>query len=205
LAYTENDGFSIHSKRNSLRGILFVLISTFLFSIYTVLYKKWSDTFYVDVVQREIDSVSNYKTETGISIFITMHVISIMGILNIITMWIFVYIAYALGFEEIGCDVNEILVYLLIGISGAFYTLFCLLSIAFTNPFFVSVGTLLTIPLSILSDYLARQKVVNAASCGGILLVCGSFIILLFAKEKKTDDELPKISPHKCKDIASQI
>jgi drug/metabolite transporter (DMT)-like permease len=169
-----------------------VLGSTLLFALYTVLYKKWSIYFLEDVLVVSSDENAEiYEDQFYQSthqVIVTLQTVSLMGLINLLTMWCFVVIANWLKIEVVSyINLKDVFYFLLIGISGALYSLFSLLAIVLINPFFVSIATLLTIPLSIISDFCIHQKLPNPFSYIGIMLICISLFILVLPKRKVKD------------------
>jgi drug/metabolite transporter (DMT)-like permease len=100
-------------------------------------------------------------------------------------MWISVLIAYWAKIEDFTTfNSIDVFYFFIIGVSNSLYTLFSLLAIILIDPFFVSMLTLLTIPLSILSDYALHGKTFNPYSYFGVVLICASIFILVWKQEQ---------------------
>jgi hypothetical protein len=68
---------------------------------------------------------------------------------------------------------------------GSLLNLCMLLGIAWSSPLFMTVGTLLTIPASILADRIEHDYVLTLGNYIGIVLIVGGFLGLTFAKQKE--------------------
>lgn len=164
--------------KSSMTGIILVLISTFLFAIYSVMSKRWNEVFFLDTSSgNKIDSVDP-KESSIIQIATCLKLVSVMGVINLLTMWPLMYVAQFLHLDSMDMSLWDIGIYSLIGFSGALYALFALLAILLVTPLFVSIGTLLTIPLSILFDLWLHHFLPPPLSYVGIVLVCAAFVIL---------------------------
>jgi hypothetical protein len=60
-----------------------------------------------------------------------------------------------------------------------------LLGIAWSSPLFMTVGTLLTIPVSVLADKLVHDYVLTTGNYIGIVCIVVGFLGLTIAKERE--------------------
>jgi drug/metabolite transporter (DMT)-like permease len=180
------------SSNNTALGITLVALSTLLYALYTVLYKKWNDAYSKDIVilSNQDSEENDFTVGATRDVLITLQIVSLLGIVNFLTMWISVLIAYWAKIEDYSfLHSIDIFYFFLIGVSNSLYTLFSLLAIILIDPFFVSMLTLLTIPLSILSDYALHGKNFNPYSYFGVVLICASIFILVYKKPQSKSDE----------------
>jgi drug/metabolite transporter (DMT)-like permease len=65
------------------------------------------------------------------------------------------------------------------------FNVLLLIGIALTSPLFISVGSLLTIPASILSDWLVHGRVMDGGALGGVAMIAVGFLLLTFAERRE--------------------
>ena len=112
-----------------------------------------------------------------------------LGLLNLIFLWPIILILKAVGVNSLN---NIPWTYLsLSSIAGLFFNGCINFGIAYTYPLFISLGTVIGIPVSIIIDYFwnGTYEFSGLILIGSILIVSGFFIIL-FSPMKK--DEIEK-------------
>ena len=135
----------------SFYGVCFATISALLAAVYKVNLKKaLGDT-----------SMSN-----------TAIYLALVGAINMFIFWPLIIILYVLGIEDVSQVPWANLV--LQSLASFLFNSFINYGIIYTSPLFISIGTILGIPLSILTDY-----VINPAGQVTILQICGSGCVAL--------------------------
>lgn len=76
------------------------------------------------------------------------------------------------------------------------FNVLLLCGIALTSPLFISVGTLLTIPASILSDWIVHGRVMDGGALGGVAMIAVGFLLLTYA-EWREERERRRQAEHK--------
>jgi len=108
----------------------------------------------------------------------TLNFVAYMGIMNILFMWFPLLILDHTGVEKIELPKSANVVHrLLINAAlGATYTSSYLVGIAFTSPTFMSVGTLLVVPVGVVTDYLLNDVLIPLLSGVGCIIIALGFI-----------------------------
>jgi len=156
------------SGKGSVLGYALVVGSTLLYGLYEVLYKKFA---------------LHEETTSAQSTFDTMLFLGLTGAATILMFWPIILILNATHWEIFDFPIWDVWVYLLSnGGLDCVFNIFLLLGIMLTSPLFISVGSLLTIPASIVADRIFHSFVLSPeALVGGGLIVLG-FLGLNFAE-----------------------
>jgi len=146
------------THNTSVLGYIFVIVSTFLYALYEVLYKKFAIT-----------------DASSASCFNTMLFLGLTGTFSLLLFWPSLFIWNALHWEIFEFPPNPIIVQLVLnGALDCVFNILLLLAIMMTSPLFVSVGSLLTVPASIVADKIFHSYLQPPFSfVGGGLIVLG--------------------------------
>lgn len=142
---------------NKISGYILVIVSTILYALYEVLYKK----------------VSSICKRT--SILDSLLFVGMMGIGNILFLWPFVIILHYTGVETFELPNHEQLLALsLTAVLESLFSAFLLVGILLTSPLLMSVGSILTIPTSVVADVILHSYLLPPLAFVGIgLIICG--------------------------------
>jgi len=160
IAFSTEDGSA--KNDNSLAGILLVLSTTLCYSIYEVLFKLVGP-----------DEGSETVVEDSIFVF------GLIGLTSVFLVWPGLLLVHWTGFERFELPPLEILeLFVLNGLMDAVFNIMLVLGIALTTPLFVTCGTMLAIPASLVWDHLAHGSEPNAMAWAGVSAVVAGFILL---------------------------
>lgn len=116
---------------------------------------------------------------------IALQLVATMGLYTFILFLPVCLVIHFTKVENFTMDSTKVLKYFGIGLLGTAYNLVYMLGNLFTSPLFMSVGTLLTIPASILVDYLLKGYTLPPLSFIGISLIIVSFVVLNFPATRR--------------------
>ena len=106
----------------------------------------------------------------------------LIGLFGVLFMWPGIILLDILNIEEFEIPTWTIIGYLFLAqCLAALQNVAFLIGIHFTSPLFMSVGILLTIPTSILFDWLLHDYILPAVSLCGVFLLCFSFLLFYFS------------------------
>lgn len=149
-------------------GYVLVLISVIVFAFYEVVFKR------LEGGHGEADETCIAKTQAD-----TMLFLSLMGVSNAVFMWIGLPILHHVGLELFWAPPNQVITKLVVNTGlGAVYSLFLLLAVALTSPLFVSVGTMLIIPIGIAVEKLLHDYTIGIWPLVGCCLIITAFFVL---------------------------
>ena len=145
---------------NSAWGYLAVAISMVSYSLYEVLYKKWieEEPNHEKLVEEEglvtpetpLEEEEKGAFDNVVEAFL---VIGFIGLITLFVFWIGIPIANATGLEKFEFPTSKDWEVLFINaLLDTTFNVFLLISISFSNPLFVSIVSLLTIPTSVVAD-----------------------------------------------------
>ena len=155
---------SVSENSPSPLGYILVIVSTILYSLYEVLYKRFAT-----------------KKDDTAPIMNTIRLLGLIGIWYIIIVAPFIVIAHFTGLERFELpSINVALVILLSSTLDAISNILILLGIILSSPLFVSMGALLALPSSALADFLVHGEVMNTWSMIGAMLIILGFIGFIF-------------------------
>jgi len=159
---------------NTFAGIITVVVSTILYALYEVLYKRV-------VTGNRPSSPSNALFFLGMA-----------GFWGALIFWPLFFVFHYTGYEKFELpdvnDLGELFMNLALDCS---YNFLLLLGIMLTSPLFISVGTLLTVPASILADKIVHNTMLPKLAWPGIGLIIIGFLglnlaeVLEWRREKK--------------------
>jgi len=175
-------------------GYVFVVASTVLYALYEVLYKKFALSA-EPKSKNEVSRANDSHEASTDSTFDTMLFLGSAGVQTLFWYWPIILILHYSGYETFEMPSKD--VWEVLSVNGALdcaFNILLLITIMLTNPLFVSVGSLLTIPASIVADKLFRHYVPNALSFVGAGLIVLGFVGLnlaehLYAKKMKRRSE----------------
>jgi len=165
---TRYDPESITGGERGLQGVLTVLASATIYSLKEVFFK------------RVFPSVSVSLTPFTDSLL----VVAIIGVASVLTMVPMIVLLDYSGFEPFVMPPPEVArSYGVVALLMAVYQACLLAAIALTTPTFVAMGTMLTVPISMLYDFFARGYVVPTLSQLGIVGIVAAFAVLIFSEQ----------------------
>jgi len=165
---TRYDPESITGGERGLQGVLTVLASATIYSLKEVFFK------------RVFPSVSVSLTPFTDSLL----VVAIIGVASVLTMVPMIALLDYSGFEPFVMPPPEVArSYGVVALLMAVYQACLLAAIALTTPTFVAMGTMLTVPISMLYDFFARGYVVPTLSQLGIVGIVAAFAVLIFSEQ----------------------
>eukprot|EP01114_Cavostelium_apophysatum_P014609 TRINITY_DN3827_c0_g1_i1.p1 TRINITY_DN3827_c0_g1~~TRINITY_DN3827_c0_g1_i1.p1 ORF type:complete len:404 (-),score=61.21 TRINITY_DN3827_c0_g1_i1:15-1226(-) len=186
-----------HAKNHGdVVGYLLVLLSTALYALFEVLVKKYGD-------EHKHENVSTADHAFG-----TMLFLGLTGLITLLMYWpIIIILNYAKAetFEMPTAQIWGVL--LANGGLDCVFNVLLLITIMLTSPLFVSVGSLMTIPVSIIADKVIHHMTPGPLSFVGAALIVIGFIGMnvaeyfagkraekrkLAAEEAKINEEYPK-------------
>jgi len=171
-AGTTGDGNS-GDEINPLTGDIFAILAAFIYGIYTTLLK-----FYIGDDDR-------------LSMFLY---VGFTGLWTTITMWPFLFLFDYYGYENFDWPDMKTSRYLVItGLSNVLFEICWTRSVLLISPLIASVGLGLSVPLSLIADYVFYQKVYDPRYYIAAVCVVAGFTLA----NMKTRQELEKNSNHK--------
>lgn len=103
--------------------------------------------------------------------------VSLVGVYNLLTLWIPVLILHATGTEVLSAKSLPWPFYL-IAFFHALYDLLLCIGIAITYPVYASLGPLMAIPMNAVIDVAYRQETFNTYKILGTVALMAGFVIL---------------------------
>ncbi len=176
-------------EKNSIWGYVLVIASTMFYSLYEVLLKRWGahkEKKKTSAIVRE-DDTEELKEETTKDVLhrnlkVMEHSFLFTGLLGFFTLlltWPGIFVVDLFGFEKFELPEGKALQGILITMAlDPLFNLFLLLGITIASPLFISVGTLLTIPVSVATDYIIHGTVLPLLSYFGMLSIVAGFLLL---------------------------
>lgn len=161
---SDNDNESI----GDWLGYLELMLSVFLYSLYTVLYSK------ICIDPTQPNSIANsFKTSW------------LIGICTLLIDWIFVVFSYYTGLDIYSADdftgkaIGGLVV---ICVINGFYCASCLTAITLSGPIWVSIALLLSVPVSIIGDSVLSGFRLSLLGYLGVIFICVGFVIIDFSQ-----------------------
>jgi hypothetical protein len=143
IAFAPKGSEATGGHKSTVMGYVFTFVTTILYSI-------WEVTFKVLGPEEEDDAL----VEDSCLIF------GLCGVANILLVWPGLFVVDAVGYETFQLPPHDTLTILIInGFMDAVFNVLLVLGIALTSPLFVTCGTMLAIPASILWDFIAHGTV----------------------------------------------
>jgi solute carrier family 35 protein F3/4 len=195
------DGLSNESQsegKNETLGYVFVILSTILYSLYEVLFKRWGsykmDQPEVSIIQEdELIIHEDYETgqQAGLSHLwkhfkVVEHTILFLGLVGVWTLILGcpgIIIVDLIDIEPFALPHGRALQGILITMAlDSFCNALIILGIMLSSPLFISVGSLLTIPTSVLCDWVIDGTVLPILSYVGMLTIIAGFLMLAFSE-----------------------
>jgi len=169
-------------------GVLMVLLSMFLFSIYEVVFKKLEGGKEEDVTT----NVSNVEPQNPATVAASdaLIILSLIGLWNCVLVPILIIIWNFGGWETFELPPSATVWGQIIanGALDGMYNCALLVGITVSSPLFMSMGCLLSIPISILIDVLRKQFIVSGFSIGGSLCIVIGFVLLSLSQQFSKPD-----------------
>jgi len=171
-------------------GVLIVLLSMFLFSVYEVVFKKFEEGGHEDN-SINTNSVQPQNPST-VNASDALIILSLIGLWNCILVPILVIIWNFAGWETFEWPPSAAVWGQIIanGALDGMYNCALLVGITVSSPLFMSMGCLLSIPISIFIDVLRKQFIVSGFSIGGSLCIVIGFVLLSLSQQFSTPDVL---------------
>lgn len=145
-------------------GYIMVIISASLYAAYRVLYKRYG--------LREDEVQSSF-----VSFMRAFQLLGLMGFWSVVLAWPGILICQYTGIETFalpqGADIWRLVVAVIL---EALFNVLLLIGIMLTSPLFIAIGNSLTIPASIVADYLLHGYMMSAQAFGGTALVLAGFL-----------------------------
>jgi drug/metabolite transporter (DMT)-like permease len=170
LAPSKNNATSgeQESTTDQIFGNIAVLLAAMGYGVYEVLFK---------ISSKDIDDVAVINTITGS-----------IGLFNIVVLWVGVPLVALLPGKYFGenfmmPDSHQTFFLVINGLLSFGFNFFLMVAVALTSPLMVSVACMLTIPLSVATDYFLWHDAFTLMELGGSLLVIGGFVVLTWAEQ----------------------
>eukprot|EP01088_Endostelium_zonatum_P019277 TRINITY_DN6584_c0_g1_i1.p1 TRINITY_DN6584_c0_g1~~TRINITY_DN6584_c0_g1_i1.p1 ORF type:complete len:421 (-),score=66.98 TRINITY_DN6584_c0_g1_i1:68-1330(-) len=196
---------------HKILGYVLVLLSTILFALYEVLFKKYVETSHdhnhnkalgvvvnqaaehedVLIVKRKEEEKLGWRDEVENAVIF----LGLVGLSTLLLTWPGIIVVDVIGIEKFEVPHKQAVIEILLqGLMDSVYNILLLVGILFSSPLFISVGSLLTIPVSVVADYLLHDKLLHGwSNFLGILLIIIGFLGLnlleLFGKKEDDEDE----------------
>eukprot|EP00301_Raphidiophrys_heterophryoidea_P027185 c9531_g1_i1.p1 GENE.c9531_g1_i1~~c9531_g1_i1.p1 ORF type:complete len:311 (-),score=40.47 c9531_g1_i1:313-1245(-) len=156
---------NVHVK-DSIFGYLLCFGSTALYALYEVLAKKHGPK-----------AESKYEQSINTSALLGM-----MGAFTLVLLWPGLFIVHALGVEPFELPPNSHITGLICLnlVLDTIFNLSMLLGITLTSPLFISIGSMLVIPTTMLADGLIHGVRPSIGSIGGCALILAAFLLIHF-------------------------
>ena len=146
-------------------GYGLVILSTVLYSLYEVLYKRLATS------HKDTAPIMN-----------TVRMLGLIGIWYLILVAPFLIIAHFTGLERFELPSTRVaLLILMSSVLDGFSNILILFGIVLSSPLFISMGALLALPASAAADYIFHNIVMNYLSMMGALLIIIGFIGFTFS------------------------
>lgn len=179
---SDDSGSSSSSVSPSALGYIAVIVSTVLYAIYEVLYRSLCvDT----TVKDRVLYMSN-----------SFFVLGMLGFWNLVIVWPVFFLANATGWESFEWPPLDALPYL-IGAAAvdSVFQILLYIGILISSPLFISVGCMLSIPGSIVADYIFHSTVLPPLALGGIAVIIVGFIGINYSEyrdhKQQTEEKKP--------------
>lgn len=158
-------------------GYIAVVISTLLYAIFEVLYKKVSRVPTISISPWSEKNNIGPSTHTSPSIWDSFLFMGLMGLSNIFFFWPISLLLNWTKIEVFEFPEKPIFIGLLVTtVMDATFNLLLLFSISLTSPLFVSVACLLTIPVSVVADLFVHKFLLPVLALVGIGLIGIGFV-----------------------------
>lgn len=206
--------------KNDVWGYVLVIVSTMLYSLYEVLFKRWgsyketqptlvvAERSSINYDEHDRDNYHDHdhddqhyheeEEEAGASgkssgreqmwkrlkvVEHTMLFIGLLGVWTILLAWPGIIIVDKTGIESFELPHGKSLQGILITMGlDALFNCLLILGIVISSPLFISVGSLLTIPASVVSDWLLHGTVLPILSYMGMLAIVVGFLLLTLSE-----------------------
>ena len=144
----------------STLGYFLVVLSTIIYSLYEVLYKRFATS------PKDTAPIVN-----------TIRILGLIGIWYIILVAPFLIIAHFTGLERFELpSLNVALEILLNSVLDSFSNILILIGIVLSSPLFISMGALLALPTSMLADYIFHNILMSYLSILGSVFILMGFL-----------------------------
>ena len=165
---------NIHDRNNI--GVFFTIFSALFVALYVVLLKK---------------SLGNSSVAT------TTVLLGIMGLINAVLCWPIFLLLNHFELEIINWDDMPWGYINISAITWFFFNAFINIAVAYTYPLFISVGTVLGVPINMLVDHVIHVIDITPLQIVGSTLIVVAFCILAFGRltqrEFESDDDDEKV------------
>lgn len=186
LVVLESDVSSSSGANSTTGGYAVVILSVCVFALYEVMFEifypgqshgKGKGKESKNSLAELAEGNTEIRSKVGKN-WETLNFVAYMGIMNLLFMWFPLLILDYTGVEEIELPKSANVVHRLVinAALGAVYTSSYLVGIAFTSATFMSVGTLLVVPVGVVTDYLLNDVLIPLLSGVGCLIIALGFI-----------------------------
>ena len=169
----------------TLGGYVAVLLSTVFNSLYQVLYAKWMahPTPEQEEAQRAAKISSTPDTpfvERTLQTFAELGLfLGLLGFFTLTCLWPAVLLGHLAGLEPFVMPTTEQWEWMIIsGTSNIFFYLSMAAGTQLTSALWISVGSLASVPASMLTDYFLHNYIIHGWSWLGVALVVAGFILM---------------------------
>jgi len=172
-------------------GISLVLISMGAFAIYEVLFKLFDHKRFLNAAIEEVYPGDPDLVDASDALI----VLAVIGIFHLVFGPLLVLIWHYAGWEtfELPPDRHTWKVMLANAALDTGFNIFFLIGIALSSPFFMAMSLLLSIPVSILLDWLWKGYLFSVEEMVGALLVAVGFALLSWTEySKQKEDPKPQ-------------
>jgi len=172
-------------------GYIFVTVSTILYALYEVLYKRLLSPDKIAATLSKTPEHTGIPTKVRtqsawIQVKLAMLAIGWFGLVQLLLLWPGFFIVNALDIETFELPRGRALASLLVtAVMDTFFNVLLLSGIALTSPLFITVGCLLTIPVSIFTDYMLHKALLSGGALGGVACIAVGFLVLSYAEYRE--------------------
>lgn len=155
---------------DSVLGYILVIVSTCMYALYEVLAKKC-----IPQVGGKFDRFIN-----------SIAMLSCIGVFSLVTIWPGVIIVHYTGYETFEVPSNHIGSLIAVNMFlDTMFNLFLLFGIALSSPLFISIGSMLVIPVTLITDVVIHSIHVPVGVIMGCALIAMAFVLLHW-RDKRT-------------------
>lgn len=116
--------------------------------------------------------------------------LGLLGAINMFIFWPIIILLDVLGVEAISTMEVPWSTLVLHSVGYLFFNSFVNYGIIYTSPLFISIGTIIGIPLSILADFIFRAGSITLFQICGSASIAVGFILLIIAGTESRDDSI---------------
>lgn len=184
-----------HALKSSEAGYVLIVVSTLVYALYEVLYKHWlSPSIFRDAAPMPKQDLHLIQDPDEASVWSDVHyamlTLGLIGAFHLMLTWPGLILLDYAGVESFALPARDAAEQLITTmLLDTIFNVLLLIGIALTSPLFISVGCLLTIPASALSDWLLHKPTMSLGSLGGVALIVVGFGILAWAEHLESKNK----------------